>query len=77
MRTILLFRQAFALICWVILLTTNLSCFREEAISCYDPELAREAQTWGCLANCPGVKGCDGQQYCNECYAAQAGIRVR
>lgn len=30
----------------------------------------------GCTEDCPGVCGCDGQFYCNECIAAQAGVDV-
>jgi hypothetical protein len=30
----------------------------------------------GCLADCPGVCGCDGQFYCNGCSANAAGVDV-
>lgn len=30
----------------------------------------------GCYADCPGVCGCDGQPYCNDCTAHQAGVDV-
>src|SRR5207248_938275 len=26
-----------------------------------------------CAQDCPGVRGCDGKEYCNECLAEQAG----
>ncbi len=29
-----------------------------------------------CQDNCPGVVGCDGLTYCNECDAARNGIVV-
>jgi hypothetical protein len=27
--------------------------------------------------DCPGVVGCDGKNYCNECIARTQGIRVK
>jgi hypothetical protein len=44
--------------------------------SCYDPELEKAFQSIGCTTDCPGVKGCDGKTYCNECEANRQGIRV-
>lgn len=43
---------------------------------CYDAELANAFATIDCTADCPGVTGCDGNTYCNECLANQNGIRV-
>lgn len=43
---------------------------------CFDQELYNAYQAVDCTADCPGVTGCDGQTYCNECVAAQHGIRV-
>lgn len=31
---------------------------------------------FGCDDDCPGVCGCDGATYCNECYALTAGVNV-
>ena len=44
--------------------------------SCYDAELYEKYKNAMCTADCPGVKGCDGKQYCNECEANSRGIRV-
>jgi hypothetical protein len=43
---------------------------------CYDKELKKEYQNAVCPQDCPGVTGCDGQFYCNECKANQQGIIV-
>jgi len=43
---------------------------------CYDKALADSFATIDCTADCPGVTGCDGKTYCNECIANQQGIRV-
>ena len=43
---------------------------------CYDKELKEEYQDILCPQDCPGVTGCDGNFYCNECAANQQGIIV-
>jgi len=43
---------------------------------CYDKELQEQYQVIDCTADCPGVTGCDGNFYCNECIANSNGIRV-
>lgn len=43
---------------------------------CYDKELEEQFYTIDCTADCPGVTGCDGKTYCNECIANSQGIRV-
>lgn len=49
-----------------------LSCNKD----CYDAELAKQYESAMCTADCPGVVGCDGKTYCNECEANRQGIRV-
>jgi hypothetical protein len=62
----------------IILLFTLLimmfSCNKEH--SCYSKELQDEFKNKVCTMDCPGVKGCDGKTYCNECIANGAGIKV-
>jgi hypothetical protein len=45
--------------------------------SCYDPALAERYRNAFCTADCPGVIGCNGKTYCNECEAARQGVRVK
>jgi len=45
--------------------------------SCYDRSLERKAKGSPCLADCPGVTGCDGKFYCNECEANRNGIKIK
>lgn len=50
------------------------SCNKED--SCYDEELFQQYTVIDCTTDCPGVTGCDGKTYCNECMANSQGIRV-
>jgi len=43
---------------------------------CYNPNLEAEYANKVCTADCPGVVGCDGNTYCNECEANKAGVAV-
>jgi len=52
----------------------GLACQKKQA-SCYDENLKLKSQTVKCSSDCPGIKGCDGNFYCNECVAAMSGIR--
>jgi hypothetical protein len=52
------------------------SACKKEA-SCFDPELKKRFESSHCTMDCPGVTGCDGRSYCNECMAARNGIRIK
>jgi hypothetical protein len=43
---------------------------------CYDKELKEQFENTQCPQDCPGVIGCDGKTYCNDCTANQQGIRT-
>lgn len=51
------------------------SCKKEAA--CFDEELYQKSKNQFCTTDCPGVTGCDGKTYCNECEANRQGIRVK
>ena len=62
------------LIAPVIFLTTT-SCKKNN--DCYDRRLYEQYKNSTCTMDCPGVIGCDGKTYCNECDANRKGIRVK
>jgi len=45
--------------------------------SCYDEQLYQQQKNDNCPNNCPGVIGCDGKTYCNECEAMKHGIKLK
>jgi hypothetical protein len=51
------------------------SCKKE--VGCYDEALYKQHKDDFCTMDCPGVVGCDGKNYCNECIARTQGIRVK
>jgi hypothetical protein len=65
--------------CFSILLLTALlfitSCAKDR-YDCYDEQLYQQFKDRACTADCPGVTGCDGKTYCNECEANKHGIRI-
>ncbi len=48
------------------------SCNKER--SCYSEQLFQDSKDNVCATDCPGVTGCDGKTYCNECEANKKGI---
>jgi hypothetical protein len=56
----------------MVLALAGFAC--NKSSSCYDAELAKANETVLCTQDCPGFKGCDGNNYCNECIAAGHGI---
>ncbi|TSJ47991.1 hypothetical protein [Fluviicola chungangensis] len=63
------------LLTMIVFLFLITSC--KKASSCYDEELYQQYKDKGCTTDCPGVTGCDGKTYCNECEANRHGIRVK
>ena len=58
----------------VLTALTN-SCNKDKG--CYDEALYQQHKNDICTTDCPGVVGCDGKTYCNECIARTEGIRLR
>jgi hypothetical protein len=65
-----------AFIAIVILSLANSSCSKSIS-GCYDEQLYQQHKNDICTADCPGVIGCDGKFYCNECDALRHGIRLK
>ncbi len=62
------------LIFTLLLTMTWIACDNEET-DCYDAEMEQN-HPGICTQDCPGVCGCDGETYCNECIANSMGISV-
>ncbi|MDO9186316.1 MAG: hypothetical protein Q7W13_09920 [Bacteroidia bacterium] len=59
-----------------VLTLVTISCSKDKG-SCYDEQLYQKHKNDFCTADCPGVEGCDGKTYCNECVANRQGIRKK
>ncbi|MES2478242.1 MAG: hypothetical protein V4561_04100 [Bacteroidota bacterium] len=44
---------------------------------CYNESLYKNHKDDVCTTDCPGIYGCDGKRYCNECEANRKGISVK
>ena len=71
----LLFSKA-SLFSLFVLTMGLLSTSCKKSDGCYDAQLEQQFRNSFCTADCPGVVGCDGKTYCNECEANRNGIRV-
>lgn len=68
--------NSFILLAFAACLLT--SCGKKtKSASCYDEDLKQSFAAKSCIQDCPGVVGCDGKNYCNECIANSEGIRVK
>ena len=60
---------------FAVLTVLTMSCNKDK--DCYDEALYQQHKDDICTMDCPGVVGCDGKTYCNECIALTKGIRVK
>jgi len=66
--------KKFVLLFTLLLTMTWIACDNKQT-NCYDAEMEQN-HSGICPQDCPGVCGCDGKTYCNECIANSAGISV-
>jgi len=66
--------KKFILLFTVLLTMTWIAC-NNGGTNCYDAEMEQN-HSGVCTQDCPGVCGCDGETYCNECIANSVGISV-
>lgn len=60
---------------FLFLILTLTACKKDT--KCYDAQLYDLHKNDICTQDCPGVTGCDGKAYCNECIANSKGIRIK
>jgi hypothetical protein len=65
----------FFVLTYAVLTVFVTSCRKESR--CFDEALYLKHKNDFCTMDCPGVIGCDGKTYCNECIARTKGIRVK
>ena len=59
----------------VLLVVVISSCKKGLPLSCYDAVYNHKHKNDICTADCPGVLGCDGKNYCNVCSMHTNGIK--
>jgi hypothetical protein len=57
----------------ILLMAAATGCAKD---GCYSQKLYNQHKNDICTHDCPGVTGCDGKTYCNECEANKQGIAV-
>ncbi|MBU6205839.1 MAG: hypothetical protein ACK5AS_08900 [Bacteroidota bacterium] len=62
---------------FIIIILAGLFTACKKNSSCYDEVLYQKHKNDICTMDCPGVVGCDGKTYCNECIARTKGIRLK
>jgi len=69
--------RVLALLCIIALGIAGTTSSCGKFAPCFDKDLYEANKDKACQMDCPGVTGCDGKKYCNECIANQQGIRVK
>lgn len=69
--------SVFILTIFLSSILMTISCSNKDRHGCFDPKLYKMHKDDFCTADCPGVTGCDGNFYCNECEANRKGISIR
>lgn len=76
-RRILKNKLAFILgLSLIIILGLTINACKKDT-DCFDQQLYDQHKNDICTQDCPGVTGCDGKAYCNECIANSKGIRIK
>lgn len=66
---------SFAAIFSVVIASAITSCKKGLPLSCYSSTFHNKHKDDICTQDCPGVVGCDGKDYCNECSMHAHGIK--
>lgn len=70
-----IYGKAISLLVAFLLGISFLSCQKDLPYSCYDKAFHQTHKDDICTQDCPGVIGCDGKTYCNECIMNTHGIK--